>query len=166
MTERPNIFEPEWEREFSRGPFAVRGASVAKAAGAEKLGATVYEIPPGKRNVPYHAHHAVEELVIVLAGRLSLRTPEGERELAVGEVVSCPLGARGAHGLTNVGSEPARVLIASSKADADFLVYPDSNKLQAMSGEFGSDDAFRLIVSTETELEYFDGELGDEAGPS
>jgi uncharacterized cupin superfamily protein len=162
LSGRPNIFEPEWEREFSRGPFEVRGASVAKAAGSEKLGATLYEIPPGKRSVPYHAHFAVEELIVVLSGRLSLRTPEGERELDAGEVVACPAGEKGAHGLTNVGDEPARVLIASSKADADFLLYPDSNKLQAMSGEFGSDDAFRMILSTERQLEYFDGELDEE----
>jgi uncharacterized cupin superfamily protein len=159
----PNIFEPEWEREFSQGPFEVRGASVAKAAGAQKLGATLYEIPAGKRSVPYHAHFAVEELIVVLSGRLSLRTPEGERELVVGEVVACPAGEKGAHGLANIGDEPARVLIASSKADADFLLYPDSNKLQAMAGEFGSDDAFRMILSTEHQLEYFDGELEEES---
>ena len=166
MADRPNIFEPEWEREFAQGPFELKGSSVGRAAGASKLGATVYEIPPGKKNVPFHCHHAVEEMIIVLSGRLSLRTPEGERELEVGEVVACPAGPDGAHQLTNIGDEPARAIIASSKADADFLVYPDSNKLQAMSGEWGTDSAFSMLVSTDPELSYFDGELpgdGEEA---
>ena len=163
MAERPNIFDPSWEREFSQGQFGLKGSSVARAAGSSKVGATLYEIPPGKKNLPYHFHHAVEELIIVLSGRLSLRTEEGERELAVGEVVACPAGPAGAHQLRNVGEEPARAIIASSKADADFLLYPDSNKLQAMAGEFGSDDAFRMIVSTENQLEYFDGELSEES---
>jgi uncharacterized cupin superfamily protein len=154
----PNIFEPDWEREFSQGQFGLKGSSVARAAGSQKVGATVYEIPPGKKNLPYHFHHAVEELIIVLSGRLSLRTPEGDRELAVGEVVACPAGPKGGHQLRNVGDEPARAIIASSKADADFLVYPDSNKLQAMSGEFGSDEFTSMLVSTEPEVGYFDGE--------
>ena len=163
MPDRPNIFEPEWEREFSQGQFGLKGSSVARAAGTTKVGATLYEIPPGKKNLPYHFHHAVEELIIVLSGRLSLRTSDGERELAVGEVVACPTGPRGAHQLTNVGTEPARAIIASSKADADFLVYPDSSKLQAMSGEFGSDEFTSTLVSTEPELGYFDGEPDAEA---
>jgi len=158
MAERPNIFDPSWEREFSQGQFGLKGSSVARAAGSSKVGATLYEIPPGKKNLPYHFHHAVEELIIVLSGRLSLRTEEGERELAVGEVVACPAGPAGAHQLRNVGEEPARAIIASSKADADFLVYPDSKKVQAMSGDFGSDDFTSMLVSTEPELGYFDGE--------
>ena len=162
MAERPNIFDPDWEREVSQGPFALKGSSVGRAAGATKIGATVYEIPPGKKNLPFHSHHAVEEMVIVLSGRLSLRTNDGERELEVGEVVACPTGAAGAHQLSNVGTEPARAMIASSKADADFLIYPDSNKLQAMSGEWGTESAFSMLVSTEPELSYFDGELDDE----
>jgi hypothetical protein len=32
-----------------------------------------------------------------------------------------------------------------------------------MAGEFGSDDAFRMILSTERQLEYFDGELEEES---
>jgi uncharacterized cupin superfamily protein len=162
MPERPNIFDPSWEREVSRGPFALKGSSVGRAAGATKIGATVYEIPPGKKNLPFHSHHAVEEMIIVLSGRLSLRTPDGERELEVGEVVACPMGPSGAHQLSNVGEEPARAIVASSKADADFLIYPDSNKIQAMSGEWGTDSAFTMLVSTEPELSYFDGELDDD----
>ena len=155
----PNIFEPEWQREINQGPFALKGSRVAAAAGASKLGATVYEIAPGRRNVPYHAHHGIEELIIVLAGTPTLRTPEGERELTKGEVVACLPGDAGAHQLLNAGDEPVRVLIASSKADADFIVYPDSNKLFAQSGEWGTPDAFQKILSMEPELGYFDGEL-------
>ena len=50
------------------------------------LGATVYELDPGKW-VIYHAHHGSDELLFVLRGRPTLRTPEGERQLDEGEVV-------------------------------------------------------------------------------
>jgi hypothetical protein len=36
-------------------------------------------------------------MIIVLAGRPSLRTLEGIRELAPGDVVACPVGRQGAH---------------------------------------------------------------------
>jgi uncharacterized cupin superfamily protein len=156
---RPNFNEPVWEREIDEGPFAFRAARLGAAAGAEQLGATVYEIPPGRRNMPYHAHHGIEELIVVLRGTPTLRSPEGERELAEGELVACPRGAAGAHQLINNTEEPVRVLVASSKAAADFVVYPDSGKLAAMSGEWGSPDQFRKILSLEAELGYFEGEL-------
>ncbi len=155
----PNIFEPEWQRELDEGPFGMKRSRVGAAAGAGKLGAAVYEILPGRRNLPYHAHHAIEEMIIVLRGTPTLRTPEGERQLEQGEVVACPPGNAGAHQLINTTEEPVRVLIASSDADADFVVYPDSNKLAAYSGEWGSPDAFRKLIAMEPELDYLEGEL-------
>ena len=61
-----------------------------------------------------HVHHANEELIVVLAGRPTLRTLTGERVLEEGEVVACPTGRRGAHRLDNRGDSPARVLIVST----------------------------------------------------
>jgi len=49
----------------------------------------------------------------VIAGRPSLRTPEGWRELEPGEVVAFPLGERGAHQASNFSEEPARYLFVS-----------------------------------------------------
>jgi uncharacterized cupin superfamily protein len=50
------------------------------------------EVPPGASTFPLHAHHANEELIVVLSGRLVLRTTDGERELAEGDVAACPAG--------------------------------------------------------------------------
>ena len=58
------------------------------------LGATVYELEPGKWMI-YHAHHGSEELLLVLRGRPTLRTPAGESKLEEGEVVSFPPGPDG-----------------------------------------------------------------------
>jgi len=89
----------------------LRGQRVGAAAGAEKLGATLYEVDPGGRVSPLHIHHANEELLIVLTGRPTLRTAEGERELVSGEVVTFPAGRRGAHQVLNRSGEGARVLM-------------------------------------------------------
>jgi uncharacterized cupin superfamily protein len=121
--EQANIFYPRWDADRDEPPFRWRRARIGRQAGARALGASLFEVPPGASTFQLHAHHANEELIIVLAGRLVLTTPDGERELDAGEVVSCPAGRKGAHRLDNRGAEPARVLIAST------MVAPDVTEL-------------------------------------
>ena len=126
----PNIQSPEWEAELP----GLRGQRVGAAAGAEKLGATLYEVDPGGRVSPLHIHHANEEMLIVISGRPTLRTLEGERELEVGEVVAFLSGRRGAHQVLNHSGEPARVLIVSTMIYPEVAEHPDSQKIVAMTG--------------------------------
>lgn len=156
--ERPNIYTDKWERTIDQGGWGVRASRVGAAAGARDVGMAVYELMPGKRNFPYHTHHGIEEMVVVLSGTPTLRTPEGERELAEGEVVAFPAGPGGLHQLTNKTEGPARMLMFSNKARADVVEYPDSKRIFAMGGEFGSDDAVSWRLSTENEVGYFEGE--------
>jgi uncharacterized cupin superfamily protein len=155
---RPNIYTEEWQRTVEHGGFAVRGSRVGGQAGATRIGVTVYELDPGKRNLPYHAHFGVEEVIVVLRGTPTLRTPEGERELAEGEVASCPPGRDSAHQLINRSEETARFLVLSSKADADVIEYPDSGKISAQGGEWGTPDAIAYMLPIAPEVGYFEGE--------
>jgi uncharacterized cupin superfamily protein len=155
---RPNIYTDEWQRTMEQGSFSVRGARVGEMAGAGHLGLTVYELDPGKRNLPYHAHFGIEEVIVVLRGTPTLRSPDGERELAEGEVVACPLGRAGAHQLINRGEDVARFLVISSKALADLIEYPDSEKISAQGGAWGTPEAVAYMLSTAEQLEYFEGE--------
>ena len=109
-----NVFEPEWDAAQDRPPFTWRRARLGRQAGSERLGASLYELPPGASSFPLHVHHANEELLVVLAGRPTLRTLEGERELSPGEVVAYPVGRRGAHRVDNRGAEAARVMLVST----------------------------------------------------
>jgi uncharacterized cupin superfamily protein len=74
----------------------------------------LYEIDPGGHSSPFHVHHGNEELIVVLAGRPTLRTLDGSRELEPGEVVACLVGRRGAHQLQNHTDEPVRALVIST----------------------------------------------------
>jgi uncharacterized cupin superfamily protein len=159
-TGRPNIYTQEWQRSMEHRGFGVRGTRVGTMAGATQLGLTVYELDPGKKNLPYHAHFGVEEVIVVIKGTPTLRTPDGERELAEGEVVACPPGRAGAHQLINRGEEVARFLILSSKALADVIEYPDSERISAQGGEWGAPEAVAYMLSTEPQLDYFEGEPG------
>jgi len=156
--QRPNIWSGEWQRTVEHGGFGVRGTRVGALAGMAEAGMTVYELDPGKRNMPYHAHHGIEETIVVLRGTPTLRTPDGERELAEGEVAVCPRGRAGAHQLINRSDAAARFLIVSSKAPADLIEYPDSGKVSAQAGAWGTPDAVAYMLAMEPQLEYFAGE--------
>jgi uncharacterized cupin superfamily protein len=107
MPPRPNAFNSDLEVAPAPDGFRCRGARLAEQAGSERLGMSLYELPPGERSVPYHWHTANEEMLIVLQGTASLRTPDGWRELPEGAVVAFPRGERGAHQMRNDTSEPA-----------------------------------------------------------
>lgn len=96
------------------------------------LGATLYELDPGRWMI-YHAHHGSEELLLVLRGRPTLRTPAGERQLEEGEVVSFPPGPEGAHGLRNDTEEPVRYVMAGTRVSPEVVEYPDLHQVTAQS---------------------------------
>ena len=110
--------------------FEHRAVSVRKALGAELIGCTVYEVDPGKQLWPYHLHWNNEEWLIVVDGRPTLRTPDGERELRAGDLVAFPEGAAGAHTLYNRSDATFRVAMFSTLRQGS-VVYPDSGKVGA-----------------------------------
>ena len=157
-----NVFEPDFEEiEWPPG-YVGRGAEIGRQAGAQRLGASLYELPPANSVCPYHWHAANEEMLIVLSGRPTLRTPDGERELAEGEVVAFPLGERGAHKVTNNSDSVARVLMLSEMNAPEVAVYPDSSKVMARQQAPGTPaTGLRAIFRLEDGVDYWDGELED-----
>ena len=113
---------------------------------------SVYDLPPGEAICPYHFEWTDEEWLIAIAGRPTLRTPEGERVLDPGEVVCFPAGPAGGHHVRNAGEEPARVAIFSTKNEFGIAEYPDSDKVGIWAG-----DTHYMLRRSE-HLEYWDGE--------
>ncbi|HEY1778116.1 MAG TPA: cupin domain-containing protein [Solirubrobacteraceae bacterium] len=167
----PNIFEPQFE---ARGhpdnhDFDVRRAFIARPAGSQRLGASVWELEPGRAAYPYHAHLGDEELIIVLAGQPSLRTPEGWRDLQPGEAVAFLRGEEGAHQIVNRGSETVRFLAVSTNDAPDITLYPDAGKVGAT--ERRPDGAgLRRFFFLDQAVDYWDGVgsegQSDQAGDS
>lgn len=156
-----NLYEPNFDEESNRPGFEWRRARLGRQAGGERLGASIYELPPGQATFPYHAHFANEEMLIVIQGRPSLRTEKGWRDLSPGEVVSFQVGRGGAHQIVNRSNEPARVLIASQMRAPELSFYPDSNKILAGTrppgGEEGDDDIFGTFDLADM-TDYWQGE--------
>ena len=66
-------------------------ADVGRVVGGEAMAVKIYELPVGESVCPYHYEYE-EEWLLVLAGAVVVRTPEGEQELERGEVVCFPKG--------------------------------------------------------------------------
>ena len=96
------------------------------------LGSSLYELEP-RNSVAYHFHHGSEELLIVLRGRPTLRTPEGERQLAEGEVVHFSVGPDGAHGVRNDTDDEVRYVVAGIRVSPEVAEYPDIGKVTAQA---------------------------------
>jgi uncharacterized cupin superfamily protein len=155
----PSIFDPEFNADQDRPGFTYRRAKLAQQAGAEQLGASLYEIPPGQATFPYHSHTANEELLIVLDGRPSLRTPGGWSELEKGDVVAFRVGDEGAHQVANRSGEPARVLLLSTMVAPEVNLYPDSGKLMAATRAPGAaGEGLAEAYRREDAKDYWEGE--------
>lgn len=141
------------EREDQHPGYTVGGTLVGGRLGTEQLGVTLYVLPPGNANAPYHWHHNTEELLFVLDGAPTLRTPDGARQLRPGDLVSFPRGAEGAHKVGNESDAEARYLVFSTKPDIDIVEYPDSGKVGLGSKGRGS----RMLRAGE-DVDYWDGE--------
>jgi uncharacterized cupin superfamily protein len=124
---RPNVFEGLFQME--REEMGVRGRMVAQPAGACELGGTVYELAPGASGFNLHAHYANEEMFVVLRGTPTLRTADGEEQLATGEVVVCPRGRTGMHSIANRSGEAALVLALSTANSPDVVLYPENGNV-------------------------------------
>jgi uncharacterized cupin superfamily protein len=148
-----NVYTTDWQRTLDQGSYGVRAAPVGTQAGATQVGVSVYELDPGKRNLPYHAHFGVEEIVVVLRGTPTLRTPEGERTLEPGDTVCFPAGPDGAHLVRNAGEQgDVRVAILSTKNEFGIAEYPDSDKLGVWAG------GQHYMLRRSAHLDYWDGE--------
>ena len=125
----PNIYEPAFEPDERPAGFKARRARIGYDLGTELIGCSLWELPPGEAAYPYHFHYADEELILVLRGRPTLRTPQGTLKPSEGEAVGFPLGEEGAHQLRNDTDEDVTFVAISSSGRPDAVVYPDSNKI-------------------------------------
>ena len=142
-------YDPDDAEGFRSGMFRL-GAEL----GARQTGATVYLLPPGEAICPYHYEYGEEEWALVLAGRPSVRTPEGSERLEPLEMAFFPMGPEGAHKILNDTDEPVRVLMWSTVVTPTATAYPDSDKVAIWTGDKAED----LIVRRSSEVGYYDGE--------
>jgi uncharacterized cupin superfamily protein len=151
-----NIHRPEFDEPREHPGFTCRRARIGRRLGSERIGASLWELPPGEAAYPYHYHLAEEELLLVLAGRPSLRTSDGWRDLDEGEMVSFLVGERGAHQIVNRTSEPVRFLAVSNQ-QPDIVIRPDSKTLGAFERRPEGGGLYKHFRLSDA-IEYFEEE--------
>jgi uncharacterized cupin superfamily protein len=153
----PNVFTDKYEYDAD-DPAGYRCAAneVGRAAGGKELSLRAFELPPGEHLCPYHYEY-VEEWLVVLSGQVDVRVPSGVEVVAAGGVLCFPIGAAGAHKVSNTSGEAvARILMFSSAATPAVAVYPDSDKIGVWTSDEKDDFRFHRRDGA---VPYFDGEL-------
>jgi uncharacterized cupin superfamily protein len=146
-----NLYEVATEAVDGRpAGYEISRVRVGALVGASALGLSVYDLTPGQSAFPYHYELGREEWLLVLAGRPTLRDPDGEEELAPGDLVVFPEGEEGAHKVTNNTDEPVRIAMISNTEEPSVAFYPDSGKV----GVWPAGKLFRLA----DEVDYFTDE--------
>lgn len=127
-----NVWKVECQPDEEWGT-GVRGERLLERPTGTRLVSAVWELDPGARSPAYHVHHATEEMLVVLKGVATLRTPAGEQELEPGEVVHFPVGARGAHQVINRSDGVVRYLMIGAHSTLDAIEYVDDSKIVVYS---------------------------------
>ena len=150
-----NLFaETEWDHVNEREGYAHKVTPFGRHLGAKLLGGSLYELPPGEKTWPYHYEQGAEEWLLVVSGKPTLRSQDGEQELEPGDVVVFPEGPAGAHQVRNGTDEAVRVVFFSSKTPLAIVHYPDSGKV----GIWSQAEGYQAMLRDEPKLDYWDGE--------
>jgi uncharacterized cupin superfamily protein len=118
---RQNLYSDVWDGEDDDG---TRRRVFWRPDGA-RMGASLYELPPGAPESRMHMHFGAEEMFFVLAGRPCFRNRDGEEALEPGDFVFCPEGRAGLHTFSNPTDEPVRLLAMSAGSFPDVVAYPE-----------------------------------------
>jgi uncharacterized cupin superfamily protein len=152
-------------RDWGHGEgFAARLGRIGPLIGTRLLGCQVHVVPPGKAAFPRHAHHANEELIIVLEGAGEYRMGDAVWPVRAGHVCAAPPGGpETAHQLRNTGTGELRYLCIATRHDPEVVEYPDSGKIAVGAGmreDGGMREArvFRIWRAGEAGPDYWDGE--------
>jgi uncharacterized cupin superfamily protein len=153
-----------WSEQAHGKKFGHRRKQLGSVAGGQRLGCSLYEVPPGRTAFPRHYHLANEEAIYVLEGSGTLRIgQEGEEvEVSQGDYMALPVGSDGAHQLVNTSGAALRYLCFSTMVEPDVMVYPDSGKVGVFGGAApgGSKEGrtYAKFLREDAEVGYYDGE--------
>jgi uncharacterized cupin superfamily protein len=151
-----NINDPQFNDSREQPGFKARRAKLGLQGGAVKTGLSYWEVDPGEAAYPYHMHLTEEEIIVVLEGRPSLRTPDGWRDLEQGEVVVFPTGQKGAHQIVNRTDGTVRFLSFSNSGAPELVIQIDAGKVGAFERPVDG-GGLALWFREADAVEYFEG---------
>jgi uncharacterized cupin superfamily protein len=131
-----NLDEMPWNEGSTHGTrIGYRDKWCADEAGGKQLGASFYEVEPGKTAFPHHAHLVNEEAIYVLDGEGTLRLGDQKIPVRAGDYIALLAGLDHPHQLVNTGAATLRYLCMSTRRAPEIAIYPDAGKLGVLGGE-------------------------------
>jgi uncharacterized cupin superfamily protein len=113
--------------------FVAKLGRVGPLIGSTAVGCRLHVVPAGKRAFPFHRHHVIHELFIILSGSAEYRHGDKTDPIRAGDVIAAPAGGE-AHQIVNSGTDELRYLAISTKQDVDVVDYPDSDQFGVVAG--------------------------------
>jgi uncharacterized cupin superfamily protein len=141
--------------------FEAKVGSFARQIGSTGMGVMLHVVEPGKKAFPYHVHHQIHELFVILEGEGTYRFGTETYPIKSGDVCAAPTGGpENAHQLINTGTTQLKYLGISTMTDTEVVEYPDSGKFGITSRYDWSTQSggVRHLGRPGTSLDYFDGE--------
>ena len=142
--------------------FKAKVGSFGPMIGSTGIGAMLHVVEPGEKAFPFHAHHQIHELFVILEGEGTYRFGKERYPIKAGDICAAPTGGpEVAHQIVNTGTVTLKYLGISTKAETEVVEYPDSGKFAAMSRfDWAKPEAggIRYVGRAGNSLGYFDGE--------
>jgi uncharacterized cupin superfamily protein len=105
---------------------------------------------PGQYSFPYHFHRNAEELMMIISGSMTMRTPDKFETLNTGDIVFIEMGETGGHQFYNHSDQPCTYLDIRTLLSLDVVEYPDSGKINILP--------YAEVFEKKSKTGYFTGE--------
>lgn len=152
----PTVFHPN-VLAFVNDPSALKAFDLltlsprlSSVAGSKHMVFDIRKLNPGKYSFPYHFHLNAEELIMVMAGSMTIRSPKGFEVISSGQIAFFEMGESSAHQFYNHSSEPCTYLDIRTTIGIDICEYPDSGKINI--------SPFNEIFEKSSQVDYNKGE--------
>jgi len=131
-----NLDEMPWHEGATHGRhIGYRDKWMAEETGGRQLGASYYEVEPGKAAFTFHAHLVNEEAIFALEGEATLRLGKESIPVRKGDYIALPASIDLPHQLLNTGASTLRYLCLSTTRSPEVVTWPDSDKLGVLGGD-------------------------------
>lgn len=127
VLKKGNAKEDNGGQNSALGPY--RAELIGDSAGLTQFGAFIEELPPGSSSSHSHWHAKEDEMVLILAGSVTLIEDRVETTLHPGDAACWKAGDAKAHCMENRSKEPVRYMVIGTRAPFDQVTYPDMDRV-------------------------------------
>ena len=142
--------------------FKAKIGSFGPMIGSTGIGAMLHVVEPGEKAFPFHAHHQIHEMFLILEGEGTYRFGAERYPVKAGDICAAPTGGpEVAHQIINTGTVTLKYLGISTKGETEVVEYPDSSKFSVISKfDWAKPEAggIRYVGRPGNSLDYFDAE--------